>query len=168
MFCKLKKYLLVAGTAVVMSLCIYGMQSNLALAKTVPGLEVTAIDFVQLQSEGKPIIVDFGSAGCGPCRMMAPTLERVYVTYKDRVTIRYIDVWKYRDGVKNIPLKVIPTQLFMKADGTPFVPSEKLSKKIKFLKFYSKSTSAHVYTLHEGGLMEAEFQAIIAELESVK
>jgi len=167
MFCKIRKYLFVAGMVAAL-LCIQGVQSNLALAKVDPGLEVTTIDFAQLQSEGKPIIIDYGSAGCGPCRMMAPTLERVYLTYKDRVTIRYIDVWKHRDGAENIPLRVIPTQLFMKADGTPFVPSVELGKKVKFLKFYKKGTSDHVYTLHEGGLLEGEFRAIIAELESVK
>ncbi len=44
-----------------------------------------------LHSES-PVIVDFWAAWCGPCKMVAPELEKLVAKYGDQVTVVKVDV----------------------------------------------------------------------------
>jgi len=127
-------------------------------------LETTkAHDFPALFKFKLPIIADYGSEGCGPCRKMYPALKAANEKYKGRAIIKYADVWKNRDTAGNMPIQVIPTQFFFMADGKPFVPSAELGKKIKFVSYKDKN-GKHTLTAHQGGLSENDFDEILKEM----
>lgn len=46
----------------------------------------------KLMNEKTPLLIDFSSADCGPCRLLAGELEEVKKELKDKVNIRIVDV----------------------------------------------------------------------------
>jgi thioredoxin 1 len=64
-----------------------------------------------LQS-GKPVLVDFWADWCGPCKMIAPSLEEISEELGEKVTIAKVDIMENtetasRFGVQSIPLLVL-------------------------------------------------------------
>jgi thioredoxin 1 len=60
-----------------------------------------------LQSE-KPVVVDFWAEWCGPCRMVAPEIEKLAAKYEGTVEVRKLDVdanpqTAMRYGIMSIP-----------------------------------------------------------------
>ena len=49
--------------------------------------QITDSNFEELLQSDKLIIVDFWADWCGPCKMLAPTLEKLSEKYNDSVTI---------------------------------------------------------------------------------
>jgi thioredoxin 1 len=64
-----------------------------------------------------PRLVDLGSVGCIPCKAMAPILEGLKSEYAGRMEVEFIDVWKSRDAADAYGVRMIPTQVFLGADG---------------------------------------------------
>lgn len=122
------------------------------------------VDYEKLSQYGYPIIVDYGSDECIPCKQMAPVLKILNEELQGKVFVKFVDVWKYPEAAANAPIQVIPTQVFFNADGTPFVPSDELASKIPFDMYSSKDTGEHVFTVHQGGITEAEMRFILAEM----
>lgn len=121
-------------------------------------LRVTqAVDFKALATHHLPIVVDYGSDACRQCQQMAPVLEKLNTELLNRAFIKFADVRRYSSTTENVPIRVIPTQIFVMPDGTQFTPSPELSKRIKF-------TSDAGFTLHQGALDEVEFRLILAEM----
>lgn len=125
-------------------------------------LEVTSIDLEDLLSRGLPVMLAFGADGCAPCRAMMPALVEVHGEMEGRAVIRFIDAWKNTEAVREYPLQVVPTQIFINPDGTPFDPSEELD--IEFLRYSYKETGEPAYTVHEGGLTADQMRAILADM----
>lgn len=122
-----------------------------------------ALDFEAIFKLKLPVIADYGSEGCGPCRKMFPALKSANEKYKGRAVIKFADVWKHSDAAADLPLQVIPTQFFFTAEGKPFVPSAKLDAKFKFMRYKDKS-GKHTLTAHQGGLTESDFDEILKEM----
>ena len=116
------------------------------------------IDFASLFKYDLPIIVDYGATSCIPCKQMAPVLEKLNAEMKDKAFIKFVDVWEYGSAANNVPIQLIPTQVFFNADGTPYMPSDSLKSSIGGFKFKNG------FTIHEGGLTEAQMRAILAEM----
>lgn len=122
------------------------------------------IDFEALAEYGLPIIVDYGSDSCIPCQQMAPVLETMNEEMTGKAFIKFVDVWKYADAASNVPVQVIPTQVLVNADGTPFVPSDELAQIIEFILYNSRETGEHVFTVHQGGMTEEQMRLILTEM----
>ena len=123
-----------------------------------------AVDFEAMAEYGIPLIVDYGSDSCIPCQQMAPVLEKLNKEMAGKAFIKFADVWVYADAASNVPVQVIPTQVLVNADGTPFVPSEELAAQIEFVMYSDRTTNEHVFTVHQGGLNEEQMRLILAEM----
>ncbi len=125
-------------------------------------LEAESIDLETLKVYGLPIIIDFGSDSCIPCKEMAPVLKTINTEMQGKAIIKFIDVWKHNEASDGFPIQVIPTQIFINADGTPYVPSDDIE--IVFAMYSLKDTREHVFTTHQGGLTEEQMRAILADM----
>ncbi len=69
-------------------------------------------------NEDKLIIADFWAPWCGPCRMLAPTLERIAEDYKDKVVVVKVNVDEPTNQSLAMQFQVqsIPTIAFIQKD----------------------------------------------------
>ncbi len=80
-------------------------------------LQVTDQKFDQvILNGGKPAMVDFWAAWCGPCRMIAPHVEALAQEYAGRAIVAKVDVDANRQTAIRFGIQSIPTLLFFK-DG---------------------------------------------------
>lgn len=122
-------------------------------------LNVTSeLDLEQLKSYGLPIVIDFGADSCVPCKQMAPILKELNEDYQGKVIIKFVDVWKYQELAQGYPISLIPTQVFIGADGKPFNPENPTTFNLN--QFVTKDTGDLVFTTHEGGMTKADFLKI--------
>lgn len=157
-----KKRLMQIVLPIAIVLIIAGIWVMKNTTDDVSPMEITEVDLVALKSYGLPVMLDLGSDSCGPCREMAPALKAVYEHVDGKAIVRYVDVWKYPDAAGDIPLQVIPTQIFFTADGEPYVPSEDFN--IPFTMYSDRETGEHLFTVHEGGLSEAQMKYIFMDM----
>ena len=121
-------------------------------------------DFSDLAEYNLPIVIDFGADYCVPCKTMEPVLIAVNEQMYGKAFVKYVDVEENPEAVGNVPVQVIPTQLFINKDGTPFVPSEELAAQIGFTKYNYKDSGEHAFTIHQGILSQEQMLLILAEM----
>ncbi len=63
-----------------------------------------------------PVLVDFWAEWCMPCRMLAPTIEKIAKDYNGKVKVGKIDTDSNRDMSMKYGISSIPTVILFK-DG---------------------------------------------------
>ena len=62
-------------------------------------------------------MIELGSKTCIPCQMMQPILEELRKEYKGQLEVPFWDVYEHPEKAKAYKIRVIPTQVFVGADG---------------------------------------------------
>ena len=69
------------------------------------------------QSAALPRLLELGSVGCRPCDMMAPILEELRKEYAGVLSVEFYDVRKDPWPARLYRIRIIPTQIFIDAEG---------------------------------------------------
>jgi thioredoxin 1 len=107
------------------------------MAEGIVDLTTAAWDKEVLQANGL-VMVDFWAVWCGPCRMIAPTVEELAKEYAGRVKVGKLNTDENPDIASKYKIMGIPTIMFFK-DGQKVdqvvgaVPKPQLKAKIDAL-----------------------------------
>ncbi len=90
----------------------------------------------------RPAIIDFYADWCGPCKMVAPILEKVAAEFDGKLDVYKVDTDKEQELAGAFGIQSIPSLLFIPASGQP--------------------------QMARGALDRASFDKVIAEVLGVK
>ncbi|MDR0414377.1 MAG: thioredoxin [Prevotellaceae bacterium] len=80
-------------------------------------IEITDANFEkEVLNSSKPVVLDFWATWCGPCRAIAPSIEKLAESYEGRAVVGKMDVDANDDVPKTYGIRNIPTVLYFK-DG---------------------------------------------------
>lgn len=68
----------------------------------------TPESFDKLIKENEVVVVDFKADWCGPCKMLAPKLEKVAAELGGKVKLQKVDVDESRELAQNMQIQGIP------------------------------------------------------------
>lgn len=69
----------------------------------------------------RPAIVDFYATWCGPCKKIAPVLEKLAKEYDGKIYVYKVDTDRERELAAAFGIRSIPTLLFIPMEGDPQV-----------------------------------------------
>ena len=82
-------------------------------------ITLTGANFAEnvLKSE-KPVLVDFWATWCGPCRMIAPNVEKIAEDHTAELTVGKVNVDEEADLAEEFGIRSIPTLILFR-NGRP-------------------------------------------------
>lgn len=90
------------------------MQPSAAPAASTAPLNLTDSTFEAIINGAKPVLVDFWAAWCGPCRMIAPSVEALAKEFAGRAVIAKLNIDQNQRTAQRYNVMSIPTLLVFK------------------------------------------------------
>ena len=75
---------------------------------------LTTNNFEEEVKKGAPMLVDFWAEWCGPCRMVAPVLEKIAEQYDGKARVGKVNVDEQSALATQFGIQSIPTLLLFK------------------------------------------------------
>jgi thioredoxin 1 len=103
--------------------------------------QVTDATFEELVLHNdKPVVVDFWATWCGPCKLVAPEMEKIAQKYEGKVDVVKVDVDANPMLQRAFNIMSIPTIAFFKPGAQPqgvvgFRPMEQLEQAFNLNEF---------------------------------
>jgi thioredoxin 1 len=71
---------------------------------------------------GTPTVtfIELGADKCVPCKEMQPVMRGIEQSFGDQVEVVFYDVWEDDAPARQYGVSMIPTQVFLDADGNEF------------------------------------------------
>jgi len=86
---------------------------------------------------GRPVLVDFGSNSCIPCRQLRPILQEIRKEQAGKMEVLVIDIYKHQSLADQYRIQVMPTLIFFDSTGKEvirhqgFMPKTALMEQLK-------------------------------------
>ena len=64
-----------------------------------------------------PVVIDFFATWCGPCKALAPSLERLAKEFDGRLKVLKVDVDKNEALARAAAIRSVPTLFFIDKEG---------------------------------------------------
>lgn len=108
----------------------------LVLLVLISGIKINA---QSKEIKPKVTFIELGSVNCIPCKMMQPVMKAIEEKYPGKVKVVFYDVWtqEQKQYAQLYKIRVIPTQVFLNADGKEFhrhegfYPEDEIHKLLK-------------------------------------
>ena len=113
---KSKILLKIAASAVLVLLASCGGKTVTDDTATETAAETVEADNATVVA-GLPQVIDFNATWCGPCRMFAPTFEKMEKKYAGKITFLSVDVDENPDMAAQYEVQSIPTVVYINAEG---------------------------------------------------
>ena len=85
------------------------------MAATAKYVTLTDANFEQeVINSDQPVLVDFWATWCGPCRVIAPTIEKLAADFDGKAKVAKLDVDNNPQTAQAFGIRSIPTLLFFK------------------------------------------------------
>ena len=68
-------------------------------------------------AKGKVVVIDFFATWCGPCKAMAPAMEKMEQKYSDKIEFRKVDIDKNRSLAQKYEIEAVPTLVILSPKG---------------------------------------------------
>ena len=75
---------------------------------------ITDATHADILATGLPLVIDFSATWCGPCKKIAPIIEKLAADYEGKVNICKCDVDENDELTSRYGIRNVPTVLFIK------------------------------------------------------
>jgi thioredoxin 1 len=76
--------------------------------------QLTGAEFKQMLNTPLPVLVDFHTKWCAPCRKMAPVVDKIAADFKDKAKVIRIDVDNSKEVAKQYQIQGVPVFILFK------------------------------------------------------
>ena len=119
----------IAGLVIISMILNNGTNNNNTKTDSIKTIEENQFEELVLNAD-KPVLVDFYTDWCGPCRVLSPTIEELAQdkNYKDKYYFYKVNVDYANNIAKEYNIMYIPTVIIFK-DGTEITRSSGVVEK---------------------------------------